>query len=263
MGAANGSAVRSHLTITGAVAGVGILASSFVVAPPDSNYARTEVRAVQLASFTPRLSAADHPRPFVETPTSVALVPLDIDSSTDVATPRPQANNTAVVVANADGDIEDIFGQLGAFVGGWALLIGFVALAAVAVVFVAPVNFIVSLVQQLFEPQAAMGVARTAKGDITENANTTATSTTSLAPTPSVRATTAKAKRADARGSATPAKSALAKADVQKATPPTLRHSSRSATDQQRNPAQHRPDSAGPSAKGSGPSRHGSAKSSD
>jgi hypothetical protein len=43
--------IRSHVTAAGALAGAGILTLALVVAPPDSDGARTEVRAVQLTAL--------------------------------------------------------------------------------------------------------------------------------------------------------------------------------------------------------------------
>jgi len=43
--------IRSHVTAAGAFAGAGILTLALVVAPPDSDGARTEVRAVQLTTL--------------------------------------------------------------------------------------------------------------------------------------------------------------------------------------------------------------------
>ena len=56
--------VRSHLTAGGAVASAGILALGLVAAPPDTDGARTDTRAVHLAAFA--LPPAAHAAPLLE-----------------------------------------------------------------------------------------------------------------------------------------------------------------------------------------------------
>src|SRR5258708_30292147 len=100
--------VRCHLATGSALASAGILALGLVAAPPDSDGARTEVRAVQLAAWAlpsaahlgvleklisnraqtvlpvTRVAvggAADVPAVVVKTPTAGVTTPLPFDSA--------------------------------------------------------------------------------------------------------------------------------------------------------------------------------------
>ena len=128
--------VRSHLTACGAVASAGILAVGLVTAPPELpelNFARTEVRAVQLATFSlspPAPSGGlleqflgNQARTVVpaapavkggasDFTTAVAESPLTFGSASDPATDRQQVNNADLAATPTAFDLGAILGPL-------------------------------------------------------------------------------------------------------------------------------------------------------
>lgn len=114
--------VRAHLIAGGAVASAGILTLGLVIAPPDSNSARTEVRAVQLAGLAMPPPAylgalekfiSDQAQTVVpvtkaaaggttDIATTVVNTPLTFDSAIDPAISSRQVNDAALAATTAD-----------------------------------------------------------------------------------------------------------------------------------------------------------------
>jgi hypothetical protein len=156
--------VFSHRTAGGAVASVCILALGLVAAPPDSNVARSEVRAVQLAAFalppaaassalleefihnqfqtvvpiTPMIGGGtrDVPAALVKPSTAGVTAPLNVDS----AVSSQVVNKTAPAALTVDPVTNAIFGPI---------------LAVVAFIFIfgvlIPAGFVVGAFYQLID----------------------------------------------------------------------------------------------------------------
>ena len=167
---------RSHLATGGALASAGILALGLVAAPSDSNGARTEVRAVQLAALglppaahlgalekfssdqartvvhVTKIAAdgaADIPPSVVKTPTAAETTLLTFDSAIDPAISSQQVNDAALAATTADWNptTDPILGPIVSFFGGLLLFLPVAVLVILACPPCALFNVITGLIQ--------------------------------------------------------------------------------------------------------------------
>jgi uncharacterized membrane protein YgcG len=214
--------VRSHLTTGGAFASAGILALSLVAAPPDFHGARTEVRAVQLATFALPSAApsgallekfiSNHAQSAVpvagvaagsaaDIATAIGTTPLALDPATDPAINRQQVNNAALAPTTTayDWTQDPILGPIISFALGVLLVLPAAVLVVLACSVCALFNVVSSWIRSIFAdltPLPAASGASTATAD--PSATTTRTSTSDPRLSNSVPATATTAGPANA-----------------------------------------------------------------